>query len=49
MDKYHDEQLYDILGAQAKWELDEDIETYGPILIRNPTRLPVESILSSVR
>jgi orc1/cdc6 family replication initiation protein len=24
MDKYHDEQLYDILSARAKWGLDED-------------------------
>lgn len=27
MDKYHDEQLYDILSARAKWGLDEDIIT----------------------
>jgi orc1/cdc6 family replication initiation protein len=25
MDKYHDEQLYDILSARAKWGLDEDV------------------------
>jgi len=25
MDKYHDEQLYDILSARAKWGLDENI------------------------
>jgi len=27
MDKYHDEQLYDILSARAKWGLDEDVIT----------------------
>lgn len=27
MDKYHDEQLYDILSARAKWRLDEDVIT----------------------
>ncbi len=27
MDKYHDEQLYNILRARAKWGLDEDIIT----------------------
>ena len=27
MDKYHDDQLYDILSARAKWGLDEDIIT----------------------
>jgi len=27
MDKYHDEQLYDILSARAKWGLDEDVVT----------------------
>ena len=27
MDKYHDEQLYDILQARTKWGLDEDIIT----------------------
>jgi len=27
MDKYHDEQLYDILRARAKWGLDEDVIT----------------------
>jgi len=27
MDKYHDEQLYDILHARAKWGLDEDVIT----------------------
>ena len=27
MDKYHDEQLFDILSAWAKWGLDEDIIT----------------------
>jgi Cdc6-like AAA superfamily ATPase len=25
MDKYHDEQLYDILSARAKWGLNEDV------------------------
>ena len=25
MDKYHDEQLYDILSARTKWGLDEDV------------------------
>jgi orc1/cdc6 family replication initiation protein len=25
MDKYHDEQLYDILSARAKWGLEEDV------------------------
>jgi Cdc6-like AAA superfamily ATPase len=25
MDKYHDDQLYDILSARAKWGLDEDV------------------------
>jgi orc1/cdc6 family replication initiation protein len=25
MDKYHDEQLFDILSARAKWGLDEDV------------------------
>jgi orc1/cdc6 family replication initiation protein len=25
MDKYHDEQLYDILGARAKWGLEKDV------------------------
>ena len=27
MDKYHDEQLYDILHARTKWGLDEDVIT----------------------
>jgi len=27
MDKYHDEQLYDILSVRAKWGLDEDVIT----------------------
>ncbi|MBX0288560.1 orc1/cdc6 family replication initiation protein [Halomicroarcula sp. F28] len=27
MDKYHDEQLYDILSARGKWGLDEDVIT----------------------
>jgi len=27
MDKYHDEQLYDILSARVKWGLDEDVIT----------------------
>ncbi len=27
MDKYHDEQLYDILSARAKWGLNEDVIT----------------------
>ena len=27
MDKYHDEQLYDILSTRAKWGLNEDIIT----------------------
>ena len=27
MDTYHDEQLYDILSARAKWGLDEDVIT----------------------
>jgi len=27
MDRYHDEQLYDILRARAKWGLDEDVVT----------------------
>jgi len=27
MEKYHDEQLYDILSARAKWGLDEDVIT----------------------
>lgn len=27
MDKYHDEQLYDILSARAKWGLDDDVIT----------------------
>ena len=27
MDKYHDEQLFDILSARAKWGLNEDIIT----------------------
>ena len=27
MGKYHDEQLYDILSARAKWGLDEDVVT----------------------
>jgi len=27
MDKYHDEQLYDILSSRAKWGLDEDVIT----------------------
>ncbi len=27
MDKYHDEQLFDILSARAKWGLDEDVVT----------------------
>ncbi|WP_435066040.1 Cdc6/Cdc18 family protein [Halobaculum sp. EA56] len=27
MDKYHDEQLYDILSARAKWGLDENVIT----------------------
>ncbi len=27
MDKYHDEQLYDILSARAKWGLEEDVIT----------------------
>ena len=27
MDKYHDEQLYDILSAREKWGLDEDVIT----------------------
>jgi len=27
MDKYHDEQVYDILSARAKWGLDEDVIT----------------------
>jgi orc1/cdc6 family replication initiation protein len=27
MDKYHDEQLFDILHARAKWGLDEDVIT----------------------
>lgn len=27
MDKYHDEQLYEILSARAKWGLDEDVIT----------------------
>jgi len=27
MDKYHDQQLYDILSARAKWGLDEDVIT----------------------
>ena len=27
MDKYHDEQLYDILSARAKWGLDKDVIT----------------------
>jgi ORC complex protein Cdc6/Orc1 len=27
MDKYHDEQLYDILHARAKWGLDENVIT----------------------
>ena len=27
MDKYHNEQLYDILSARAKWGLDEDVIT----------------------
>jgi orc1/cdc6 family replication initiation protein len=27
MDKYHDEQLYDILRARVKWGLDEDVIT----------------------
>ena len=27
MDKYHDEQLYDILSARTKWGLDEDVIT----------------------
>jgi len=27
MDKYHDEQLFDILSARAKWGLDEDVIT----------------------
>ena len=27
MDKYHDEQLYDIRSARAKWGLDEDVIT----------------------
>ncbi len=27
MDKYHNEQLYDILTARAKWRLDEDVTT----------------------
>ncbi|WP_135665727.1 Cdc6/Cdc18 family protein [Halorhabdus rudnickae] len=27
MDKYHDDQLFDILSARAKWGLDEDIIT----------------------
>ena len=27
MDKYHDDQLYDILSARAKWGLDEDVIT----------------------
>ncbi len=27
MDKYHDEQLFDILSARTKWGLDEDVIT----------------------
>jgi orc1/cdc6 family replication initiation protein len=27
MDRYHDEQLFDILSARAKWGLDEDVVT----------------------
>lgn len=27
MDKYHDEQLYDILSSRSKWGLDEDVIT----------------------
>ena len=25
MNKYHDEQVYDILSARAKWSLDKDV------------------------